>query len=73
MESNRIFTIPAEFRRKLGLTGTNVGRVILQGNSMVFEPVPDIFSFKGVFKTDKKFTSKQIRRDFEKYLGSRHR
>lgn len=66
------FTIPAEFRRKLGLTGTNIGRVVLQGNSMVFEPVPDIFSLRGSVKTDQKLDFKQIRRNFGTYLGTRH-
>lgn len=66
------FTIPAPFRRKLGLDKTNQGRVMLHGGSMIFEPVPDIFSLRGSVKTDQKLDFKQIRRNFGTYLGTRH-
>ena len=41
-----------------------------EGNKLVIEPVDDLLSLAGVFKSQKKISFKKIRRDFEYYLAS---
>lgn len=39
---------------------------------IIVEPVADFLSLKGTLETKKKFSSKIIRQEFEKYLATRH-
>lgn len=67
-------SIPAKLRRLYGLEARR--ELILRptnNDQIIIEPVRDLLSFRGYFKTKKRFSKKQIRRAFENYLASRHR
>lgn len=48
--------------RKAIVSSTNEGNLII-------EPFPDLLSLKGIIKTKKKVSLKQVREDFENYLA----
>lgn len=65
-------SIPAALRREYGLD--NFRKAIVSSTKegkFIIEPFPDLLSLKGVVKTKKKISPKQIREEFEKYLSSR--
>lgn len=54
-------SVPAAVRRQLGIrTGEQVA-VDIQGKKMTVEPVPDILSLRGIFKTKKRIPWKKVR------------
>lgn len=67
-------SIPAPLRKKYGLDKFRKAIVssTKEGN-LTIEPFQDLLSLKGVIKTKKKVSSKQIREEFEKYLASQSR
>jgi len=40
-------TIPAEFRRKLGLNESKKAVVAIEDNKLIIEPIPDLLSLEG--------------------------
>lgn len=64
-------SIPMPLRRRYGLDKFRKAIIssTKEGN-LIIEPFPDLLSLKGVVKTKKKVSSKQIREEFEKYLAS---
>lgn len=65
-------SIPAPLRKKLGFSSAKKAVVTEQHGKVVVEPLPDLLSLQGSFKTSKKGSSKQIRKQFEEHLAERH-
>lgn len=62
-------SIPAKFRRELGLEKTKKANISKEGNRLIIEAADDLLSLGGVFKTSKKIPFKKIRQGFEEYLA----
>ncbi|TSC88282.1 MAG: Uncharacterized protein G01um10147_187 [Microgenomates group bacterium Gr01-1014_7] len=62
-------SIPARFRRELGLEKTKKVVVSKEGNKLSIEAADDLLSLGGIFKTNKKIPFKKIRQGFEEYLA----
>lgn len=62
-------SIPARFRRELGLENTKKAVVSKEGNKLIIEAADDLLSLGGVFATKKKIPFKKIRQGFEEYLA----
>lgn len=62
-------SVPVAIRRQLGIrTGEQV-TVRVQDKRMIVEPIQDILSFRGIFKTKKKIPFSVTRKAFEEALG----
>lgn len=64
-------SIPAPFRRKLGLDKLKKAVVTEKNGKILIEPVKDLLDLKGSFKSKKKLSPKKLRRAFEDYLAER--
>ncbi len=66
-------SIPVELRRKYNLDNNRYAtlRETVDGK-ILMEPVPDILSLGGSFKTKKHFTIKREKEAFRNYLATRH-
>ena len=62
-------SIPARFRRELGLNKINKATVSRVGDQLIVKPVEDLLELRGILKTTKKIPFKKIRQDFEEYLA----
>lgn len=62
-------SIPAKFRKQLGLDKKRKALVSIKEDQIIVEPVEDLLDLKGVFKTNRKIPFKKIREAFEKYLA----
>ncbi len=62
-------SIPASFRRELGLDKKKKAMVSMQGNKIIVEPAVDFLELGGSLKTNIKATPHQIREAFEQYLA----
>lgn len=64
-------SIPMPLRRKYGLDKFRKAIISsTQEGNLIIEPFSDLLSLKGIIKTKKKVSSRQIREEFEKYLAS---
>ncbi len=62
-------SIPAKFRRELGLDKKRKALVSMKEDQIIVEPVEDILDLKGIFKTNKQIPFKKIHRAFGDYLA----
>lgn len=62
-------SIPAPFRRKLGLDKSKKAVVTEKDGKLLIEPVRDLLDLKGSLKTSIRASSKQIREAFEEYIA----
>lgn len=62
-------SIPAKFRRELGLNSGKKAMVSTEGNKIIIEPVKDFLELRGSLKTNIKATPRQIRDAFGEYLA----
>lgn len=62
-------SIPARFRREMGLNKSGKATVTLEDNSLVIRPVKDFLELRGSLKTNIKATPRQIREGFGEYLA----
>lgn len=62
-------TIPVDIRRLLGLQKGSRAVVQADGGKMVVEPVPDILSLRGIFKTKRHIPFWKTRKAFEEALA----
>lgn len=66
-------SIPIKIRRSYGLNKFKKALVYPIGKGkIVIEPIKDLLLLEGSLKTAKKISSKKARREFEKYLATRH-
>lgn len=65
-------SIPAKFRKELGLNKGQKAIVSNQAGVLTIEPVKDLLELRGSLKTNIKASSSQIREAFGQYLSSRH-
>lgn len=66
-------SIPAPLRKAYGLEKFTKAVVYAStGGKIIVEPLVDLTSLRGVFKTKKKISSRKTRELFEQYLASRH-
>lgn len=64
-------SIPVDIRRQFGLEKSRKAIVRADGDKIVVEPVVDILSLRGVFKTKKRVLYKKVREAFGEYLARR--
>ena len=64
-------TIPAKYRRRLGLEINNKALIILERKKITIEPVPDFLSLGGSVKVKKKISPQKARQEFIQYLAKR--
>ncbi len=62
-------SIPAKFRRQLGLNKGRKALVSLEDKGLVIKPIKDFLELGGSLKTNIKATPRQIRESFEQYLA----
>lgn len=55
-------TIPIAFRKKFGLNKAQKAIIRADGDRVVLESIPEIESFRGIFKPKKKMTWKEERK-----------
>lgn len=61
-------SIPARFRKELGLNTGKKALVSMEDKKLIIEPVKDFLDLRGSLKTDIKATPRQIRKAFGRYL-----
>lgn len=61
-------SIPARFRKELGLNTGKKALVSMEDKKLIIEPVKDFLDLRGSLKTDIKATPGQIRKAFGRYL-----
>lgn len=62
-------SIPAKFRRELGLNKRKKALVSVEDKKLIVEPVKDFLELRGSLKTHIKATPRQVREAFGKYLA----
>lgn len=62
-------SIPAALRRQFGFEKTQKAIVRADEGKIIVEPIPDILSLRGVFKTKKKIPFRVTRKAFEEALA----
>lgn len=62
-------SIPVAFRRQLNLSKKNKAIVRLEDNTIILEPIEDLFDLQGFFRTERHVSSRKIREGFERYLA----
>lgn len=62
-------SIPAKFRRELGLNNGKKALVSVEDKKLIVEPVKDFLELRGSLKTNIKATPGQIREAFGEYLA----
>lgn len=62
-------SIPARFRKELGLNKGKKALVSLEDKKLIIEPVKDFLELRGSLKTDIKASPQQIRESFGEYLA----
>lgn len=62
-------SIPIRLRRKLGLDKTRKALISEKEGKLMIEPVRDLLDLQGSLKTNLKFTPRQVREAFGRYLA----
>ncbi|MDO8570383.1 MAG: AbrB/MazE/SpoVT family DNA-binding domain-containing protein [Candidatus Daviesbacteria bacterium] len=62
-------SIPVKLRRLLGLDKYNKAIISENAGKLIVEPVGDILSLGGTFKTKKRLPFRKIHEGFEQYLA----
>lgn len=64
-------TIPASYRRKLGLEIMKKALIGLENQRIIIDPLPDFLTAKGFLATKKKISRFKTRKAFLDYLAQR--
>ena len=66
-------SIPALFRRSLGLNKSRRAVVSLVGGKVIVEPVDDFMKLRGIFKSNRRYTVEEEERAIEEGIVADYR